>query len=230
DRAAQPYVQVLPVFAVAPISITNSAELASAITNQQDGQIWSISPGDYALTPNSTITAGGQTGWIMPIVADNLTINGVGNPTIYGNQYRTNGAWATQDLVAVFGDNVTINGVTLMPSTDNKTLEVIGRDFTLTNSVITPNTKMAASAYDVIADPVDRAFAQQWGGSLYFNGAGNHVITNVTVNNAGISYRYTPADTHITFNNVNVVHATNIDDINTYRYSSGFNEAGNTVN
>lgn len=230
---AQPYVNVLPAFAVTPtvavVEINNTVELEAAIANQQANQIWNIHAADYALVPNTTIFAGGQTGWMMPITADNITINGIGNPTIYGNQYRTNGAWATQDLVAVFGNNVTVNGVTLMPSTDNKTLEVIGNDFTFTNSTITPNTKIDAAAYNVIADAGDRAFAQQWGGSLYFNHAGNHVISNVTLNNGGVSYRYSPIGTNITFTNVDIVHTTNITDINAYRYSSGFNEASNTV-
>ncbi len=212
------------------VTISTAAELRSAIENQDDGQTWHIQPGTYAVSQTSAITAGGQTGWYFPIVKDNITINGIGNPTIYGSGFTANGNWATQDLVAVFGNNVTINGLTLMPKVEpNKTVEVLGNNFTLTNTVITPNTLTAVSEYSSITDPSWANEAKEWGGSLYFNHAGDHTITNVTINNAGISYRYSPSGTNIAFNNVKLVDATNVDWINGYRYSSGFNNAGNTV-
>lgn len=213
------------------VTITNAAELRTAIENQDDDQVWNIQAGNYAVTPTSAITAGGQTGWYFPIVKNNITINGVGNPTIYGSSYTPNGAWATQNLVSVFGDNVTINGLTLMPKVQpNKTLEVLGNNFTLQNTVFTPNTLVDSSVYDNIANVSTREWAKQWGGSLYFNHEGAHTITNVTINNGGVSYRYTPSGTTIALNNVQIVNATNDSSINGYRYSSGFNNPGNTVN
>lgn len=117
-----------------------------------------------------------------------------------------------------------------MPKVEpNKTVEVLGNNFTLTNTVITPNTLTDVSEYSSITDPSWANEAKEWGGSLYFNHAGNHTITNVTINNAGISYRYSPSGTNIAFNNVKLVDATNVDWINGYRYSSGFTYAGNTV-
>lgn len=222
---AMPFASSQVAHAVGSVVISNVSELRDAIENQADGQTWTIEPGTYGLSPFNTITAGGQTGWYFPITADDLTINGVGNPTIYGTGFTPNGSWATQDLVAVFGDNVTIDGFNFMPKVQpNKTIEVLGDDFTLRNTVIAPNTLTDPAEYNSISSDY-----KEWGGSLYFNHEGNHTIENVTVKNAGISYRYSPSGTNIAFSNVKLDYSTNLDWINTYRYSSAFNNAGNTT-
>ncbi len=213
------------VFALAATEIYTVSDLRTAIKNQADGQTWNIHPGTYGLSAFSDITTQGQTGWYFPITANHLTINGIGNPTIYGQGYTANGSWSTQDFVAVFGNNVTINGLTLMPKIEpNKTVEVIGSDFTLANTTITPNTIDTAS-YASLSNPTDA----KWGGSLYFNGAGNHTVQNVTINNAGVSFRYSPSGTHLNFSNVKIINTTSLDWINSYRYSSGFNNSGNSI-
>lgn len=214
----------------AMVNITNLAELQAAIENQADGQTWTIQAGDYGLDQSSTISANSQTGWYFPIVSNNITINGSGNPVIYGASYSSNGNHATQNLVTVFGDNVKITGLTLMPKVEpNKTLEVIGSDFTIEDVVFTPNTKVAESLYDGISNPQDREDSKEWGGSLYFSHEGNHTVKNVTINNGGVSFRYSPSGTNITFNNVNIINATNVDWINSYRFSSEFNSGGNST-
>lgn len=210
------------------VSIANVSQLCDAINNQADGQTWTIQPGTYGLGVCNSIPAGGQTGWYFPVVANNVTINGVGNPTIYGTGYTTNGNWTTQNFVSVFGNNVTIDGLTLMPKVEpNKTIEVLGSDFTLKNTVISPNTLVDQTEYDNIPDPQDRLDEKQWGGSVYFSHAGNHTLQNVTINNAGVAFRNSPTGTKITFNNVKVVNTSNVDWINGYRYSTAFNQAGN---
>jgi len=147
-----------------------------------------------------------------------------------GPTYSANGSLATQNLISVFGDNVTITGLTLMPKVEpNKTIEVIGEDFTLEDVVFAPNTKVPESLYDSIADVNDREDLKQWGGSLYFSYEGNHVIKNVTINNGGVSFRYSPSGTDITFDNVEIVNETNVDWINGYRFSSAFNNSGNST-
>ncbi len=220
--------------AATPIDIYNVAQLRDAIEHQSDNEVWNIHAGNYGLSAFNDITAGCptscQTGWYFPVTASNLTINGIGNPTIYGTGYSTNGTWATQNFVSVFGNNVTITGLTLMPKVEpNKTIEVLGDDFTLTNTVITPNTLTDSSEYNSIPNAQDSSDERQWGGSLYFSHAGNHTIQNVTINNAGVSFRYSPTGTHITFSGVKIVDTSNVDWINGYRFSSGFNAAGNTT-
>ena len=226
--AAVPFILAQNVNALGPVvEIDTVAELRSAVENQADGQIWEIAAGNYGVSPFTSLTVSGQTGWYFPITANNLTIKGVGNPTIYGTGYSPNGNWATQNLVSVFGDNVTIDGLTLMPKVQpNKTLEVLGNNFTLRNTTFTPNTLTSDAEF---ASSAFSDWSRQWGGSLYFNHAGNHVVENVTIKNAGISYRYSPSGTHIAFTNTKIVYETNQDSINTYRYSSAFNNAGNTV-
>lgn len=215
------------------INITTVAELRDAIENQADGQTWNIAAGNYGLESFSSVSAGGQTGWYFPITANNLTINGAGagNTTIYGVGYTANGNWATQNLVSIFGDNVTLDGITFMPKVQpNKTIEVLGNDVTIKNIVITPNTLTDQSEYDnALAQSMTKEAAQQWGGSLYFNHEGNHTVENVVINNAGISFRYSPSGTNIDFNNVQLVYTTNVNWINAYRYSPGFNNSGNAT-
>lgn len=146
------------------IVISSIADLEAAITGQQDGQTWVIRKGRYDLTPNQTIEVGGQKGWYFPIVADNLTIIGQGDPVIYSSFFTPNGNWASQDLICVFGNNCSISGLTLMPKTEvNKTLEVVGDiNFTIKDCSFVPNPLV----------PED-------GGCLYINGAeadGKNVI------------------------------------------------------
>lgn len=209
------------------VTITNLTELRSAIENQADGQTWTIQPGSYGLAPFAGITVNGQTGWHFPVTANNLTIIGVGNPTIYGTGYTKNGNHSSQNLITVFGNEVTIDGLTFMPKIEpNKTLEVLGSDFTLRNSVFTPNTLTDQTEYDSVSWGTE---AKQWGGSLYFSHAGNHTVENVTIKNSGISYRYSPSGTNIELTNVVLEYYTHFDWINSYRYSSGFNNAGSIV-
>lgn len=206
------------------VDISSIAELRNAIKNQTEGQTWNIAPGSYGLAPFNDMTVSGQTGWYFPIMVDNLTINGAGEgaTTLYGAGYSPNGNWATQNLVSVFGNKVTINGMTFMPKVQpNKTIEVLGADFTLSNVTIAPNTLSPADYSSV--DPE----YQQWGGSLYFSHAGNHVVENVTIKNAGISYRYAPSGTNLTFTSVTLDYASDVDWINSYRYSTGFNNSNN---
>lgn len=228
--AAVPFILAEEAAAVAgTVEITTVEQLCDAIDSQAngqaDGQTWKIAGGAYGLGQCNSLEAGGQTGWYFPITANNLTIKGESNPTIYGTGFTPNGNWNTQNLVSVFGDNVTVDGLTLMPKVEpNKTIEVLGSNFTLRNSVITPNTLAPASDYNTLSSE-----DKEWGGSLYFSHAGNHTIQNVTINNAGVSFRYAPTGTHIEFSNVKIVNATNVDWINGYRYSSGFNVLTNTT-
>src|SRR5680860_613808 len=204
--------------------------IESQDNNQNNNQIWTISAGDYGLDRFTDITVQEETGWYFPITANNVTIEGQGNPVIYGKEYSANSNLSTQNLITVFGDNVIIKGLVLMTKVDgNKTIEVLGDDFTIENTTIEPNTKVAESVYNNINE-TDRAFSKEWGGSIYFNHAGTHTVKNVTINNGGISFRYSPSGTHITFDTVNIVNTTAIDEINGYRYSSGFNNSDNTIN
>jgi len=208
------------------VNISTVAELRYAIEHQVDGQTWNIAAGTYGLAAFNDITTQGETGWYFPITVNNLTIKGIGNPTIYGTGYTTNGNWSTQNLISIFGNNVTIDGVTLMPKVEpNKTIEVLGSNATIKNVTIEPNTLTDQSEYASIPNPQDRADELQWGGSIYFNNAtGTQTLENVTIQNGGIS-DHAPSAT-LTLANVNLNYSTNVDWINGYRLATH----GYTVN
>lgn len=206
------------VHAIGAVDITNVTQLCSAINGQADGQTWTIEPGTYALNQCNSIVAGGQTGWYLPITANNITVNGVGNPTIYGTGYTANGAWATQDLIAIFGNNVTISGLTLMPKVEpNKTIEVVGANTTIKNVTLTANTLTNPSEYANISDPTWAQEAKTWGGSIYYNNAtGTQTLDNVMINNGGVS-DHSPSAT-FNLSHLQLSYSTNSDWINDYRF------------
>lgn len=164
-------------------AITNSAELTYAINNQADGETWIIKNGFYDVGRFSGITVGGQTNWYFPITANNLTIQGESKNGVVltSSVFSTNGAWASQDYISVWGDGVTIKNVTIKCKlSPNKTIEVMGKDFTLENAKIIQRDDLA----------------YQFGGSIYFNpqdqapnpgDIGNALIKDVLINDAWIS-------------------------------------------
>ncbi len=203
------------------VTISTVAELCDAIDNQADGQTWTIQAGTYGLGVCNSITAGGQTGWYFPITANDLTINGSG-ATIYGTGYTANGAWHTQDFVAIFGNNVTLSNLTLMSKIyANKVIEVMGNNSTIDNVIVRPNTAVDSSVYDNIANLDWRAWQKEWSGSiLYNNTTSAHTLNNVTIYNGGISGSYAPGVT-LNMTNVTLDYATNDDWTNSYGvYSS----------
>jgi len=151
--------------------------MPAAVKKAENGDTISVLPGTYVLDPDTTWSAGGQTGWYLPIVQNGLTLQGVNDagvpiaakpglttdlPLIYGT-FTANGAWASQSLIAVFGDDVTITGLALMPkSRPNKTIEVIGANPTVKYCRFTP------TSLDVHA--LDGYDWTNYGGSLYING------------------------------------------------------------
>jgi hypothetical protein len=139
------------------IYIENSEDLTNAIINQKDNQTWYLAEGIYILN-RGNMEVKGQTGWFMPLTANNLTINGNSNVVIKAGEDVVNGNWSTQNFITVIGNNITINKVKLFPQVDpesktsNKAIEVLGENFTLTNSTITSEAKLfSGSIY--IANP-----------------------------------------------------------------------------
>lgn len=158
------------------IGVNAFASLAEAVKAAQDGATINVYPGEYGLTADANWVVEGQGGWYLPIVQDNLTIRGVDEdgkpydakpnrdsalPIVYGADYTPNGAWASQNLVTVFGDNVTITGLHFMPKVEvNKTVELVGANPTVKYCLFTPNTEYSGDE-DVTSD----------GGALYVNGS-----------------------------------------------------------
>lgn len=148
------------------VDIKNADELANAIANQQDGQTWNLANGEYNLDAEllakyAHLKIQDQGGFYLPIIANNITINGNG-ATITSDVVSANGAWATQNFITVAANNVTIDGVNIKCKKEvNKAIEVLGDGFSLSNATLLP---------------VDDSNS----GSIYFAGnAKNGTLTNV---------------------------------------------------
>lgn len=128
----------------AAVEAANKLSEAGAITI-------TVKAGTYDLKPG-TVMYEGQSGWYLPIAKKRLTIKGEEGVTITSTTFAANAAWASQNLVTIFGDNVTLENLSFVCKTEvNKIVEVVGDNVTLRNIKVTP--------------PEDEYFA----GSIYFN-------------------------------------------------------------
>ncbi len=166
------------------IEITNVDELSNAIVNQKSNQIWKIKNGIYNLTEQELNKyknwknpgTSSQGNWYFPIYEDNITLIGEGNVTITSSVETANGTWATQDFVSIWGDNITINNINFSSKkSQNKAIEIMGKNFILKNSTIK----------EVIYD--NSSNNKVFSGSIYFNplnnekDIGNCLLENVYI-------------------------------------------------
>ncbi len=167
------------------VKIKNATELADAIAAQADGQVWELAAGTYELTEDlmakyADKTIGGESSFVFPIVANNLTIKGTGEVLITSNfdpGAEQGGVWHNQNFVTVKGQGVTIENVDLKANKNayyggscNKVLELAdgGKDLTLKD-------------VDVVALTDDDG--KKFGGSIYVNvaDAGTTTFENITM-------------------------------------------------
>ncbi|OUO93580.1 chitobiase/beta-hexosaminidase C-terminal domain-containing protein [Cloacibacillus sp. An23] len=161
---------------------------------EQEAMIDALNPGSGIVTDNSVIEVygevnirlsrmGGEHGLsgqdaFLVISADNVSVEGkTDDALLYPSEAVANGAWGTQNFITVFGSNVTIKDVAIMPKFDvdgdtNKTVEVCGEGFTMVNCTLTPNTKYS-DASGTITSTAD-------GGSLCISEGTNATITGTT--------------------------------------------------
>lgn len=181
-----PTISCVDKYPVGTKFISTVEQLSAAIKAQADGQTWIIKAGTYDIKRDTTtlrdtngqvVTVGGQSGWYMPIAANNLTIIGIDNPILTSSVVSANGSWASQNLITVWGNNVTLKGLTITPKVDaNKSIEVVGdKQFTIEDCKFTPNT----SATGALATE---------GGSLYFNGTGIKGTKAISIVNNNFNY------------------------------------------
>lgn len=186
-------------------NIHSVEDLISAVESQHNNQIWKIYPGNYNLSPITDYIVDGQDGWYLPIVSDNIEIIGVdanGNPitspdgvraNIYSTHYTSNGGWSTQNLITVFGNNVSISGLTIMNKiAPNKAVEVVGKkvsngsfEFKINNCRFAPISKEFLKGVDESVYSYDQY--KQYGASLYIS-AYNEFDMDVTITNNIFDY------------------------------------------
>ena len=155
------------------------ATIRDAVTYASAGDVIEIAEGEYPLKRNASSENSGDM-FYLPIDQDGLQLIGKGNAEkiiIYGEEVTANGSWGTQNTVTVFGDNVKISNVTLMPKqVTNKLIEIRGDNFELSDCILTPNTKVTD------AEPKNAA-------SVYFAGeAKNGVVKNCKFSYGNIAF------------------------------------------
>ncbi len=175
------------------VTINNVDDLSNAIQNQQDGQVWQINAGTYNLTQDDLnkykdVQPGNsnQGNWYFPIHKNNITIEGInGTVIITSDVQSTNGAWATQDFVTVWGDNVTIKDIDFKCKKDvNKAIEIMGKDFTLKNCNIVKldnfSGSIAFNSNDIGNATIDNVTLDSWITASYSN-SGTLTTSNITI-------------------------------------------------
>ena len=163
------------------VNIDSEEDLIEAILNQKDSQTWVISEGNYdigdACVDFEANINGVKSGFVFPIIANDLTIKGNGNVTITSTYDTNTGNWAGQNFITVKGTGVTIDNIDFKGNPNsfydgqcNKVIELIdgAKDFTLMESELLP-----------LLD----AEGKKSSGSIYVNvqDAGNTVLENVTM-------------------------------------------------
>lgn len=163
------------------VNIDSEEDLIEAILNQKDSQTWVISEGNYdigdACVDFEANINGVKSGFVFPIIANDLTIKGNGNVTIISTYDTNTGNWAGQNFITVKGTGVTIDNIDFKGNPNsfydgqcNKVIELIdgAKDFTLMESELLP-----------LLD----AEGKKSSGSIYVNvqDAGNTVLENVTM-------------------------------------------------
>ncbi|MGI5957983.1 MAG: hypothetical protein ACOX60_01010 [Massiliimalia sp.] len=192
--------------------ISNSQELAEAIENQADNQIWNLKAGEtYNLTKelmdtyqNIYINGSANTGFVFPITANNITINGNG-ATITSDYNPNSGNWAQQNFITVAGNDVKINKVKIKANpnsfkneqedymnTCNKAIEVLGSNFELTDSTLeNSGPRGSGSIYfgngaNIGTAKITDVTMESWIVAKYFS-EGTLTLTGVTQNFVGNS-------------------------------------------
>ena len=97
------------------VNIDSEEDLIEAILNQKDSQTWVISEGNYdigdACVDFEANINGVKSGFVFPIIANDLTIKGNGNVTIISTYDTNTGNWAGQNFITVKGTGVTIDNI-----------------------------------------------------------------------------------------------------------------------
>lgn len=183
--------------------IANAAQLKKAVEEQKNGETWFLLNGVYDLKPFASITVLGESGWFFPITANDLTIVGESREGVVLTSTTNvpNGTRSTQNHITVFGDNVTIENLTIKSKVQtNKAIEVLGQNITIRNVDILPN--------DLAAENDRPTFS----GSLFFSpyhatknpnkNLGTAKLENVRIH-GHISTQYTNGG-KLTLNNVEI--------------------------
>ncbi|HEX8919131.1 MAG TPA: chitobiase/beta-hexosaminidase C-terminal domain-containing protein, partial [Chloroflexota bacterium] len=184
------------------------ATIGKAMLAVADAGTVKVYPGDYDIARDNMTNEGGQTGWYLPITRDGITLEGVTadgqvitDPAnvaanIFSTQASVNGAWSSQDLIAVFSNNVTIQGLGIMNKlSPNKGIEVMGNNFKAQYDLFAP---IPLRILPTAADYTDPDGSQHnnisnYGSGVYFNNNGataarTGTVANNIFDNSGVTF------------------------------------------
>lgn len=180
--------------------------LQQQIVNAEEGAVIEVPAGTYDMPMDKETEVQGQSGWYLAIEQNGVTIKGEtdenGNPltVITSTQFAANGNWATQNLVTIFGDNVTLENVIIEAKLDtNKAIEITGANSQLKNVIIRCNTTMTHEQYlaakGIEADSETdywEFYATSYSGMLlYKDNLGDAKLENVTIEKGWLSFSNT---------------------------------------
>ncbi len=185
--------------------IVHYKDLPTAVKNAPDGATISVYPGEYDIPFDETWTPdypGASAGWYLPIEQNDLTIQGVdenGNPitdvskvaaTLYSTDLIDTGVWGRQNFVTIFGDNVTLTGLTIMNKFyPNKAMEIMGANATIQYCRFTPTPQeMWPEEAQAELDAWIDAYGNL-GSLVYFNSpsSGGGAVTNCLFDRSSIN-------------------------------------------
>jgi hypothetical protein len=167
--------------------ITTSDQLADAIKHQGDGETWILAPNitfDLGLTQMEKykkIEINDHTGFVFPITANGLTIKGGIGTVITSSAVVNTGAWNLQNFITIGGNNVTLDGLTLIANENefywdsngaNKVIEVLGKGSVIKNLKVEPRD------------------GGDFSGSIYYSNSNlgsTDILENVTLSKGRIS-------------------------------------------
>ena len=181
--------------------------LELAVRNAEDNNTLAVYPGNYNIQQDNATQVENATGWYLPITKS-ITIKGVdkagveitdpakAEANIYSTDYSANGAWATQNLITIFADDVTISGLTIMNKVEaNKAVEVVAaaENFAIKNCTFAPIAEEllpeggVKDADDSVVYSYDDY--KDYGAQLYFNGnVKNATVENNYFDHSGVSF------------------------------------------
>ena len=196
------------------VVIKTADDLAKAIDEQKPNQTWVLEKGEYVLGEKQLAVYSdwqnpgnsSQPGWYFPIHEEGITIQGNG-ATISSPVDKENANWSTQDFISVWSDNVKIDGLNIYCKEEmNKAIEVMSKNFTLTNTNIMPqdeeNHEFSGSIFlnptndddSVGSVYISNVTLSAWISASYAS-EGNVVIENTTLDFENNSYAGTPGYT-----------------------------------
>lgn len=158
---------------VAPVGTEqeNGAFLQNVVLKAPAGATITVAAGEYDI-PLAAVEVNDYTAdYYLPILQDNFTIIGE-EGAVLTSSVETPGdsAWAMQNFITIAGDNVTLDGFTIIGKAQaNKAIEVLGNKVTLKNLTL----------------EVNEANSEAFCGSIYFSpesGTVDAALENILIN------------------------------------------------